>query len=883
MIKYFVAFILLCSVNMSAQENCNFRGMIVDSLSLPVFDASISAFDENNKSAGFTFSDKEGEFKLDLQCGKTYEIEIEHIAFEQKIIRIELDKSRRERIDLKSSKIALKDVVAQGRMPITIKGDTIEYDADSFKTGNEENLEDILKKLPGIQVEDGKVYYQGKQINSIKVEGREIFGGNTKLLTKNLPSDAVDKIQLNQKFKANPFANSLQDEEQPELNIVLKEDKKNLIFGNISIGGNADKHYDLQEKLFRFSRKTDATLISDFNTYGKEVFSNEDYFQFLGGISEFSEEGGANSLRSSMNSVLFGSGDKSASMQNHLGAFNFGFEPSKKLNISAFALAIDNNLKYKSSISRFYSEFKQHDENINDQNIFSFISRLRLDYTINNKSNLKYRINFNAQNEDNITDITSFIDESESPALYRKTAHDRQNSNLYQRLSYIRKVGRDHNFGLYLTHSIQNETPHLYLNSTEEPFSGYFSVTPEEGNYNLNQLQELTSQTFQALSVYNHLITNLSNLRVKIGANINHQKLDNQIFDKNTLINNEWTPTRMNFDFTELYADATYTRKINKFKFDLGTGIHRYNSENTGSHAGHSIEITRLLPHFQARYEISSSNSLNFTYKQTFEIPQIRELTEAFNIQNYYAISQGNSMLRETRYHQARLNYSLYNFYKFFNLFASVSYNQRLDNIRNEGYFNNLIQFSSPFNSKTPEENWNTYLYVSKRFTKIYTLRINGNASWSNFSSRNNNFELNNQNTLYTANMANIFKFRKKFEFESGLKWSNFNYTNELNTSEFTDWTPYTTFAWSVNEDFLIQGDYEYRLQYSEGEEINSNQNLNISFRYRPAKRVYLYFTAGNLLGDDKIVRNGFHDFYTSISSREILGRYFVGSIRYKF
>src|SRR5690606_18212537 len=188
------------------------------------------------------------------------------VNYEPLLIQVDLTKNIRQEIYLSNSTVKLKDVVAQGRVPIKMKGDTIEYDADSFKTGSEESLEDILKKLPGIQVEDGKVYYQGKEIRSIKVEGREIFGGNTKLLTKNLPSDAVDKIQLNKKFKANPFANSLQDEEQPELNIVLKEDKKNLIFGNVTLGGDANDHYDVQEKLFRFSRKTDATLISDFNT-----------------------------------------------------------------------------------------------------------------------------------------------------------------------------------------------------------------------------------------------------------------------------------------------------------------------------------------------------------------------------------------------------------------------------------------------------------------------------------------------------------------------------------------------------------------------------------------------------------------------------------------
>src|SRR5690606_32345988 len=89
-----------------------------------------------------------------------------------------------------------------------------------------ENLEDLLKKLPGLEVENGKVYYEGKEIKTIKVGNREVLGGNTKLLTKNLPADAIDKVQLNKKFKANPLSNSLSDDEEAMLNIELKKNKK---------------------------------------------------------------------------------------------------------------------------------------------------------------------------------------------------------------------------------------------------------------------------------------------------------------------------------------------------------------------------------------------------------------------------------------------------------------------------------------------------------------------------------------------------------------------------------------------------------------------------------------------------------------------------------
>lgn len=879
---YFI--ILLFTTNfLHAQEKCTYRGMVLDSLQFPVYDASISAFDEDNISAGFTFSDKEGEFKLEMDCGKNYELEIEHVNYKPLIKKINLNKNLREQIILKNSSIKLEDVVAKGRIPIKIKGDTIEYDADSFTTGSEETLEDVLKKLPGIQVEDGKVFYQGKQINSIKVEGREIFGGNTKLLTKNLPSDAVDKIQLNKKFKANPFANSMQDEEQPELNIVLKEDKKNLIFGNLSIGGDADKHYDLQEKLFRFSRKTDATLISDFNTYGKEVFSTEDYFQFLGGISEFMEEGGSNALRNSMSSVMFGSGQKATSMSNHLGAFHFGYEPIKKLKIAAFALATDNNLRYNSTNERIYTDFTQRDEHTNDQDIFSFISRLKLDYTINSNSNVKYRINFNEQRQDNFSDIQSFINNETEANIFRKTKNDRNNTNVNQRLSYIRKIGSDSNLGIYLTHAFQKENPNMQLTATEEPFAGFFDFTNIDNQFQVNEKQDLVSNTFQGLAVFNQLITNLSNLRLKVGVNYNTQNLENTISDYQQVIENEFTPLDMDFTFSEIYADATYTRKIEKFKFDIGTGIHKFKTENIGRQTNSSMDIIRLLPHFKGEYNFSNAKSIRFTYEQTFEIPQIKELTDAYNIQNYYSIFRGSPNLRETRYHQARLSYNLFNYFKFFNLWTSISYSQKLDNIRNAGYFNDQIQFSTPFNSAAPENNWAFSFYASKRFTKIYTLKVNTMLNFSDFDSKTNGIELNNTSKFYTGSLTNSFKFRNKFEFDLGFRYSQNDYENQLNENQFVNWGPNITTAWMVSDAILLQADYDFNNQFSNGEKLNTNHDLNLKLRVKPMRKLYTYLTIGNILDNNKIVSNSYNDYYTSINTRNTLGRYFIASVKYKF
>jgi len=120
---------------------------------------------------------------------------------------------------------------------------------------------------------------------------------------------------------------------------------KRLAFGNVTLGGHADEHTDAQAKIFYFSEKTDATLINDFNTYGKQVFDREDYISFFGGFSEFNSEGSIFSLRGNSNNLNIMTKDNAPDMNTYNGAVHFGAKPNKKLRVSGFGLLNTNNIQ----------------------------------------------------------------------------------------------------------------------------------------------------------------------------------------------------------------------------------------------------------------------------------------------------------------------------------------------------------------------------------------------------------------------------------------------------------------------------------------------------------------------------------------------------------
>lgn len=890
----------------SYAQDCKLKGTVLDENGIPVTDASVSVFDAKNDGKGFIFTTMEGEFTFNLPCDKPYEIEIEQAGYKTLIKKIELNGNKTEKLKLEKSTdaISLKETIVKAQQAIKIKGDTIEYDADSFKVGNEEVLEDILKKLPGIEVENGKVYHKGKEITTITVGGREVLGGNTKLLNKNLPSDAVSKIQLNTKFKSNPFASSLQEDEQASLNIELKDDMKSLMFGNATLGGDADKHTDAQLKTFYFAEKIDATVITDFNTYGKEVFDREDYFSFFGGMSEFNSEGSIYSLRGGSSGLNLGSSTNASEMNTFNGATHFGYEPNKKLKISGFGLVNTNNTRVNKITERLYNDGGQERDEAKQKNdLLSVVGRLRLDWKTSDKSEVKYRLNFNYTGN-NDEELVDRYRKNEFVGTNRNLT-DRKNYSISQTISYIRKIGQNDNVGFYLRHQFQNESPDLMINSNEKIFNIFNTNLNGLGNYVINQNQKYNTNTFQIYSVYNHLINNTTNLKLKVGTNFSIQDFDNKIYDQNNLVTTSITGVNMiadtRFNYNETFADATLTKKIGKFQADLGAGL-TFFSEDAKLKNGNHVKTndTKVLPHVDLKYSFNNATSIFAKYNQAYSYPNAKDLTDSYVLQNYRTIFRGNNDLRQALTHTTSLNFSHFNSFNFFNVFANVSYTNRERSIQTSSRIDKLYldptddtkytftQENTLINSDYAEETISGSLNLGKRFAKWYNARFNTSISDSKyftFSKGANDTDyvkVDNKNFSQNYTLTNTFTFKKKLELKAGLNTSFGKLQSKIEQKN-QNWRPFADIAWSITDKVLLQSDFSYRLQYIDNVKRNEAKELNASVRFNAFKKTYITFVAGNILGNNAIIATSLTDNVITTSRTEVLGRYFLVNLRYKF
>ncbi|MDP4989243.1 MAG: carboxypeptidase-like regulatory domain-containing protein, partial [Polaribacter sp.] len=177
-------------------------GVVKDSIGTPLEMANVIAIDDVSKAiASYGFSDAKGFYRLDLKNNTSYTVKISYIGFKEISTTINTTT-----VDVVKNFTMTEDNMLDGinivtKMPVTISGDTISYNADSFKNGTERKLEDVLKKLPGVEVNAaGQIEVEGKVVEKITIDGKDFFSGDTKLATKNIPSNAIDKIQVLRNF-----------------------------------------------------------------------------------------------------------------------------------------------------------------------------------------------------------------------------------------------------------------------------------------------------------------------------------------------------------------------------------------------------------------------------------------------------------------------------------------------------------------------------------------------------------------------------------------------------------------------------------------------------------------------------------------------------------
>ncbi|MEM6830303.1 MAG: carboxypeptidase-like regulatory domain-containing protein, partial [Bacteroidota bacterium] len=271
-----------------AQHHLLLKGQTRDSKLTPIAFANVMAVDTITKEMkAFAVTDVNGEFLLRLKANTVYEVKVTFVGFApvSEFLTLSQTSDAPYLIVMNESVSTLDEVTVVAEMPVLVRGDTISYKAEAFANGDERKLGDVLEELPGFNMLDnGDIEVQGRKVDQVLVDGKPFFEGDTKLATKNIPADVIDRIQVLQNFNNIQPMSALKNNDRLALNIKLKPDKKRIVFGEIEAGGGPEKRYFGHANTFYHTSNKSVNFIGDGNNIGEPGLTLSDYFRMSGGI-----------------------------------------------------------------------------------------------------------------------------------------------------------------------------------------------------------------------------------------------------------------------------------------------------------------------------------------------------------------------------------------------------------------------------------------------------------------------------------------------------------------------------------------------------------------------------------------------------------------------
>lgn len=904
--KLLFAALLFMGASLSAQS-IKVRGVISDTLNEPLeFANVIATIQSSGEIESYAITNQDGRYQLDLPKGNTYMLRASFLGFEAKAQTLTVPEDAENmqlNFELKSIASELDGVEIIYEMPVTVKGDTIIYNADSFTTGDERKLGDVMKKLPGVEVnDDGEIQVEGKTVSKVMVEGKDFFDGDSKLATKNIPADAVDKVEVLRNYNEVDQMRGLgNDQDNVAINIKLKEGKKNFWFGEVTAGAGLaseeEGKYLVHPKLFYYSPEYSINFITDFNDIGEVPFTFRDYFNFTGGFRNFNRGGGTNfNISDSDLGFAVAQNNRANEIETQFLAGNFSWRVNPKLDLSGFAILSDNKTNIVNNSIRQYiaSGSTETTTSTNDQRNQLAMMKLSSVYKPNTSFQLDYDALVKTSKQTEDANTLSLFDASTNDISEQKENKPfsiNQNVNVYYTLD-------DSNiFAGQVQHLWQEEDPFYNAITDLLPFAGILPVDTTQNRYNINQAKNIKTNKLDAKVDYYYVLNNTSNLNFTLGTTYSMQQFDSNIFQLlGGGTRNDFTSTPnisgeslplindVTYGFNDTFLGLHYKVKTGEFIITPGLTLHNYNLTNEQLGSSVNQNDWMVLPDFNAIWNIKKSESLRFNYSISAEYTDIVDYAEAFVFNDYNRLFRGNRYLENALSHDYNLTYFSFNLFNYTNISGSLNYTKRINGLKSNTEIVAINQVSSPFNidSNFPDETVSAFARFSKRVKKLQ-FNLNANATL-NKSNNVINDEVTESESLTQSYRASVrSNFRDWPNFEVGYRLSINDYDNGGRSQQFTTQRPYANMDINFLKHFSLHAEWDY-YNYSNMENTveNTYSFVNATLYFQKGESPWEFSVqATNILDTEFINSDSFSDQFNTTSQYFVLPRILMFVVTY--
>ena len=793
--------------------------------------------------------------------------------------------------------------VAGDRIPVLMDKDTITYDTKAFKSRPDDVVEDLLKKLPGIEVErDGSIKAQGENVSKVLVDGKEFFGDNPQMATKNLPADAISKIQVyDKKSEFTEFSGVEDGQEQKTINLQLKENKKNGIFGNIMAGYGTDERHKLKANVNSFNKNTQLSFVGNQNNINEQGFSFSDYINFMGGLqSMMSSGGGGFEMNINTVGVPINTGNLADGVMNNTAAglnLNHDFNAKTKFSGSYLFSRIDNKIVSNTDRTNFLQngdEYLSQENSLRETESYNHTLNFRLDYKISERQKLQFKTMASANNGKYQSEGESTIFNTDNNLQNEANNRSRTEGNRYNAdfsLNYQNKLSKS---GRTLNITANSRIGNNKNNGEVESLTSLFGDSPE--SLALRQEQEnANQQTDYGLDIsYTEPLGKNKYLKL----NVSHKNYENEV-EKSFYDIDENQDRIFNIDLSVLYNRNYYYNRggisfnWNNDKNSLSAGLNYQQSELKGDILNQEIKINqsfnRVLPNFRIRHEFSSGKSIGLRYNTQLQEPSLEQLQPIINNTNPLDIYQGNPNLLASYQHTTKLNLLLYDQFSFTNFYAFISTVYTKDKIINARTIDEQLRLvTQPVNvdyDLNISGSWSFSRPIKWIGTKV---NIRQSLTYANSLLFINNLEdeVNRWNQTVSFNLENIKKDIVDFAGGLRLTYNQTQYAenNKLN-QDFVNKTWFADLTINIGKKLVFTQTLDYQ-QFS-NESFGSQPDValwkgSLTHLFLKNNRGQLKLTGFDLLNQNTGINRNASLNFIETERVTALGRFFMLGFTYK-
>ncbi len=801
--------------------------------------------------------------------------------------------------------------------PVLIKKDTLEFSAGAFKTKPNANVEDMLKKLPGVEVnKDGTVKAQGEQVQKVLVDGKTFFGNDPKMATQNLPADMVDKVQFfDDMSEQSKFSGFDDGNRQKTMNITTKKDKRKGVFGNATIGAGDNDRFKAKLSANYFNGNQQLSLIGGGNNINEQNFSFQDIMGIMGGgggggfgggrgVTTISIGGGGARPTGGgggfLSSLLGGSNNGGIAKNWNIG-LNFKDVLSKRIETNGSYFFNNTNIAkiqsaFRETKLRADTTLLSKSSDISDSKNQNHRVNWQFDWTLDSLGNnsLQLKPTFTYQVSDSRSQSINSANNNKGLSINNTDRTNVSNNDGYnfnnELLFRHRFAKRGRSVSVNLSQSINNSDNINTAYSINE----FYQPNNRKDTIQQRSNQNTNGYTLGSNVSYTEPINREQGIELTYSYNYTKNKSDRYTYNYNKLSQqfDQIVDLLSNrFDNTNKISRAGATFRTQKQTYNWSVGMQFQNTTieglNISKGTGVSQSFENWLPNAQFQYSLNRSKNFRFNYRTRTNQPSVTQLQPVPDNSNPLNIRLGNPDLKQEYSHNINVNYNTFNIANFSNLFVGLSYSNTSNKIVNEINIDpNGRQTQRPINLEgvySLSANGNFGFPLKKL---VSNMNFNTGISFAKDASILNGQRNNIDNLSVTGGMTVTYnKGNFDANFSTSMAYNNAKYSlQSQQDGDFFNQTLGAEFTYTMFKSWILNSDFDYTYYSGRGAGFNQSVplwTLSLSKQLFEDKRAEIKLTVFDVLNKNISINRVIDPTYTEDQEFNVLKRYFLLSFTY--